>query len=157
MTDTGQENGRTVGDGPPPSSFACRARPHTVDCRHMNVTAVSRDEYAALLHQAAVRGLSCWRAELERWREGAGFSALWGYNPPGDPLITAGALRTDAHFAHVRLHAGVPVSWSAVVVGGVEWDGKPLFQAPLNTFGLQPDGAADRDSRPRWRAWESES
>ncbi len=70
--------------------------------------------------------------------------------------VTAGALRTDAHFAHVRLREGRP-SWSATVVSGLAWDGKPLFVPPLNTFGLQPDGAPDRESRARWRMWESDA
>jgi hypothetical protein len=77
-------------------------------------------------------------------------------NPYESGVVAAGPLRTDAHFAHVRTTpAGAP-SWSATIVSGLGWEGGALFTAPANTFGLQPDGAADRESRSRWRAWESE-
>ncbi len=72
-------------------------------------------------------------------------------------VVTAGKLRTDAHFAHVRTTASGAPSWSATVVSGLAWQGETLFEPPTNTFGLQPDGAPDRESRARWRAWESEA
>ena len=67
--------------------------------------------------------------------------------------VEAGPIDTDAHFAHVRTGAGKP-RWSLTVASRLAWEGTPLFEAPLNTFGLQPDGGPDRECRPRWRRWE---
>ncbi len=58
----------------------------------MNVNAVSRDEYLEVLSGCAGRALPAWRGELERWSQGTGFSKLWGYNPPGEPLRLAAVL-----------------------------------------------------------------
>jgi hypothetical protein len=75
--------------------------------------------------------------------------------PYDQGAVTAGSLRTDAHFTHVRRRAG-RLSWSAAIVSGLAWDGKPLFQPPINSFGLQPDVAPDREAVSRWRMWESD-
>lgn len=71
-------------------------------------------------------------------------------------LVEAGALATDAYFAHVRPGAGAcgAPRWSAVVASTLAWEGTALFEAPLNTFGLQPLGGPDRERRPRWRRRE---
>lgn len=68
-------------------------------------------------------------------------------------MVSAGPIATDAHFAHVRTAGGRP-RWSLTVASRLAWNGEPLFEAPRNTFGLQPDGGADRESRARWRRWE---
>jgi hypothetical protein len=90
------------------------------------------------------------KLDLERERESGDIRPR---TPPEAGTVSAGPLSTDAHFVHLR-GCAPSVQWSATVVSRLNYDGRTLFEARPNTFGLQPDGAPDRESRVRWRAWE---
>ncbi len=98
----------------------------------------------------STRDLIFVKLDLERERESGD---LRPRTATARALVEAGPLATDAHFAHVRTGAGAP-RWSATVVSRLAWEGTALFEAPLNTFGLQPLGGPDRECRSRWRRWE---
>ncbi|MDZ7373545.1 MAG: hypothetical protein ONB23_06185 [candidate division KSB1 bacterium] len=67
--------------------------------------------------------------------------------------VQVGDLETDAHFAHVW-EEGASAGYSASVLTGLRWRGKTLLAVPRGTFGLQLDGAPDREAQAKWRAWE---
>ena len=93
------------------------------------------------------------KLDVERERADAGIRPRTSFEAGA---VMAGPLLTDAHFAHVW-NEPAGMGYSATLLTRLLWEDRVVMEVPRNTFGLQLDGAPDRESRARWRRWEKEA